>query len=550
MTLFKVNRKLIVLALIGVILYFSASAFYSNGEAEDVSGLPATPAVSIEDARQTALNWYTTAFGGQSATAERPVYATDAKFSTYVAKNEFQKDYEKTYSTVAPLDYWRVPLKTLQGDTYYVRVLMKEAKVLGWESSVPTDGGITNGLDSLKQALHSIGLNQDDFDLRTPDKRTSPAMQLESKSVRVGEAPLVVNFVIQDNVVVSLLPHFETPKTFVEWVEKQDNGAGIMATVFLVITFSLGLISLILAIRKRKQARFSRGVLFSLVVFSVIGLYSYNSLPAQTASLPVNGMSFISPQILFITNLVIYAMLALALYFNAVSGDQIWRERGWNPWPRFREATFGQHVYDSMGRGYLLCFFIMGVQQVLFLFAFNAFGTFSINDPSQSSFNLYWPWLFPTLAWYAGIGEEITFRLFGIGLMRKMLPEGKSPRGRNISRFIAVLVPSLVWAAGHTTYTFYPNYTRLFEVAVLGLIFGYIFLRYGLYTAVFAHVSMDIILMSISNMYSDSSPRGIALGIFYIALPYLVGLVILLLHRLLRKEPRHPSTPFQPSAPR
>lgn len=549
MTLLKVNRKLIVLALIGVILYFTASSFYNSGEADEMTGVPAAPAISMEEARQIALNWYATAYGGQPATAERPVFATDARLSTYVAKYELQKEYESVYSTVSPLDYWRVPLKTPQGDTYYVRVPMQEAKVLGWESTAPSEGGITYGLEPLKQALHSIGLSQDDFDLRTPDRRTSSAMQLESKSVRVGEAPLVVNFEIQDNVVVSMLPHFETPKSFVEWVKKQDSGAGLMATVYLVITFILGLLSLILSIRKRKQARFSRGVLFSLVVFSAIGLHAYNSLPAQTASLPVSGMGFISPQILFISNLVIYALLALALYFNAVSGDQIWRERGWNPWPRFREAGFGQHVYDSMGRGYLLCFFIMGVQQILFLIAFNAFGTFSINDPSQSSFNLYWPWLFPTLAWYAGIGEEITFRLFGIGLMRKLLPEGKSTRGRNISRFIAVLVPSLVWAAGHTTYTFYPNYTRLFEVAVLGLIFGYIFLRYGLYTAIFAHVSMDIILMSISTMLSDNSPRGIALGIFYIALPYLVGLIILLLHRLLRKEPQPPHAPFQPSAP-
>lgn len=134
---------------------------------------------------------------------------------------------------------------------------------------------------------------------------------------------------------------------------------------------------------------------------------------------------------------------------------------------------------------------------------------------------MLWPAIFPTMAWMAAISEEIIFRLFAIAILRKLL--------RNW--FLAILLPSVAWALGHTAYTIYPSYTRLFEVTLLGFIFSLTFLRYGLITAIFTHATMDSLLMGLSLLASAQTAAYSIIGILYILLPAIIGYAIMLLRR-------------------
>src|SRR5690606_36202755 len=62
----------------------------------------------------------------------------------------------------------------------------------------------------------------------------------------------------------------------------------------------------------------------------------------------------------------------------------------------------------------------------------------------------------------------------------------------------AVIISSVLWGAAHVGYTVYPVYTRLIEVTMLGFVFSWMMLRYGLMTAIFAHASVDLIWMGYS----------------------------------------------------
>ena len=161
-----------------------------------------------------------------------------------------------------------------------------------------------------------------------------------------------------------------------------------------------------------------------------------------------------------------------------------------------------------MGRGYLLALFILGVQQVLFYTGEVNFDVWAVNDPSDSVLNMLEPRLFPLMAWVAAISEEATFRLLGIILFKKLFR----------SNFIAIVFPSVIWAASHTQYPIYPVYTRLIEVTIIGIILGYVFLKYGFITAIFAHACMDSILMGMS-LFSLGHVSDVLAGIFYILLP-------------------------------
>ncbi|MEO3946893.1 CPBP family intramembrane glutamic endopeptidase [Gorillibacterium sp. CAU 1737] len=542
----RLNRKLLILALVGIVLYFSVSAWYATKGEDNPDTLPPTPAVTKEIAEKTALDWFEREVGG-TARVEEVVHTVEKQAQVYLEKNKLTKQYEDAYKDLFPLEYWRVGLVADNGSRLYLRIGLEENRVFGILSPKPhSESAIVLKTQQPDELFAELGYSPQDYQIkvfRNQDKTeaVSPTFRFEPLQPTIGEAKLVVDYSTGPDGITQMVPSLQPPAEFLSWLHKQDTGAGLYSMLYMIGAFTFGIVGLILMILKRKNASFRRGILFSLVFLAAISIHTYNSLPAQRASVGVSESGLMSDSFLAIVSIVLYALLAVSLYFNAVSGDVLWKERGWKPWPSWKDERFGQHVYASMGRGYLLCLFIMGVQQVLFLFAYNAFDTFSVNDPSQSMENLYWPWVFPTLAWYAGIGEEIVFRLFGISLFRKILPNGRNKVSQHLIRFISVLLPTLIWAAGHASYAFYPNYTRLFEVTALGLIFGYIFLRYGLYTAIFAHVSMDVILMALSYMVGVRTPGSIALGLFYMATPFLVAAIILFLHKTFWRKP--PATP-------
>ncbi|HEY0827899.1 MAG TPA: CPBP family intramembrane glutamic endopeptidase, partial [Bacilli bacterium] len=208
------------------------------------------------------------------------------------------------------------------------------------------------------------------------------------------------------------------------------------------------------------------------------------------------------------------------VYLSFAAGAEMWKRRGWNFYPRWQQESFGTDLSQGMGRGYLLCLVLLGVQSLLFLIAENYFDMWATNDPATSPYNMLWPVLFPLLAWGAAISEEAVYRVFGIILFTKLLK----------NTFLAVLVPSMIWALGHTQYSVFPVYTRFFEVTLLGIILGYAFLKYGFMTVLFAHAIMDSILMAFS-LISLGGFANVFIGLFYIGFPALIAWLLSRLHK-------------------
>lgn len=233
--------------------------------------------------------------------------------------------------------------------------------------------------------------------------------------------------------------------------------------------------------------------------------------------LQVEGMGIGILIVGFVIQGVLTLLIAASIYFSLVGGDGLWRKQGINLWARAKEPEYGRHVLSSMQNGYLWAMILLGTQSVIFLLLERVFGTWSTTDASQSAYNMIYPALFPLLAWVAGIGEEAVYRLFGIPMLKKIFR----------STFIASLLSSIIWAFGHTLYPIYPVYSRPIELAIIGLMFSFVFLRYGYITAMFTHVIFNSILMSLSLMLMGGALNWSA-GIFYIVLPAIVAFVIYL----------------------
>jgi membrane protease YdiL (CAAX protease family) len=538
------NNKLLILAVIGIVLYFSSNVIANLSHDNSLEGELGTPGVTKAAAAEAAARFAKDRLG-ITVTDTQIVYQTDKYASGYAAKNNLQELYDRDFADKALLDYWLVIVGGPSGNQEArIRVGMDQPVIKAWDTETPLPRIHNDRGQSLAvQALADEGYNPAEWTYAAD--QTGKAANLftyTSKTLMLGDAPLAVTIGISGDTVASFLTHFQIPDSYMDWIKSQESLSGKMSTTFLLLTAAMGIVALILAAVNGRKVRWSRGIALTLIFFI---LYLISNFNAADALLSVEGVDQNARSLtLIIMNIFVVGialLMALAVWFSLLSGEQQWRKLGSNFWPRWRDREFGEEVFYGMGRGYLLCFFIMGVQQAAFLVAGMAFDSFSINDPAQSTMNMKWAFLFPTAAWVAAIMEEAIYRLFGVALFKRILRYN----------FPALLITSLIWGLGHTGYTIYPSYTRLIEVALLGLIFGYAFLKYGFITVVFAHAIMDSLLMALYLMMEEPSAANILWGIFYMVLPVLIGYVVRYLHPRFggpkqRRRDAPPAPPFPP----
>ena len=166
--------------------------------------------------------------------------------------------------------------------------------------------------------------------------------------------------------------------------------------------------------------------------------------------------------------------------------------------------------------GYITAFYLIG----------NEFGVWSpaaVDYTDMASTTM--PWLFPlSIGLQASILEEFLFRLVAICFLKRFIK----------SNFIAVLIPAILWGFLHSNYPQQPFFIRGFELTLVGIMFGYVFLRFGIISTLIAHYAYDALLLSLflfqsSRLYFQVS-GVIVVGLLLI--PLIPALVALFRRRL------------------
>ncbi|MFC0211308.1 CPBP family intramembrane glutamic endopeptidase [Paenibacillus chartarius] len=517
------NRNLLLLAALGVFLYgavIGISSWLKPGEAGTEK-----PVVSKREAAEAALAFARERFGvGEADTFV--TYRTHQLRSTYLERKTLADTYEKKYGDKYPIEYFTVEIRSKSGDQHrFIDVNYTNKQILGWavaddvlDARLKANPDRTKSETVASAELKRLGYDPGDFTLMSRTDQRATLFLFESKSVAIGDAKLQLEIDADEREVFGFSPVFVVPQEHIDWKASQDWQASLMTWVSLGFMFLMAVAGFIYAIVYRKQISFARGALLTLIYAVFYCTNNLNMFPAFKAESGTAASQLDIIAISIFMNFVTL-LLTIGVYVSFVSGAELWRRTGWNPWPRWREAAFGAEVWVSMGRGYLICLFILGVQQVLFFVAEHGFGIWAVADASNSPLNMLVPSLFPLLAWCAAISEEATFRLFGIAFFERIVRW----------RFAAVLLPSIIWAASHTQYPIYPVYTRLVEVTILGIIFGYVFLKYGFMTVMFAHATMDLLLMGLDLLVTGSG-ADIGWGLFHMASPLLIAAVLAWLH--------------------
>jgi len=144
---------------------------------------------------------------------------------------------------------------------------------------------------------------------------------------------------------------------------------------------------------------------------------------------------------------------------------------------------FSRSVAYSISLGYLTFLIVLGLQSLIFYLGQRFLGVWVEHTRLTQLSTAYLPFLGALIVGYnASLNEEITFRIFGMSWAKKYL--------RNI--FLAAILVSAVWGLGHSEYPVFPVWFRGIEVGAMGLVFAFMFLRYGIICLVVAHYLFDV----------------------------------------------------------
>ncbi|MCS7460214.1 CPBP family intramembrane metalloprotease [Paenibacillus doosanensis] len=534
------ESSLLKLAVFGIILYlavlFGSSWLHPEDAAETGESLPK---VTKQQAADAAVRFVRDRFSLAEDYAASTLFQSHSDRSGYLQKEQLLETYLKSYPDY-PIDYFEVEInENGTGKTYYVDVDFANLRILGWSAFTSpaakrqtVSSEASNPREAAERTMAEQGYSPADFSEASPldpeDRQKTSALGTGfvyiSKSKQIGEARLRLLLAVSEGKTTAFHADFGIPASFKSWQDEQNDNASTMTRISMLASLLMAAAALVVVIRYRRQITFRRGLFLTASFLAIYITNNFNMIPALR-TMHSNGPSQWEATFnLWFLNIVI-ALMAVSVYFSFLAGRHMWKLRGWITCPVWADDGFGRHARSAMFRGYLLCLFILGIQQTLYFIAGEYFDVWAVNDPSDSVLNMTVPGLFPLMAWAAAISEEAVYRLFGIAIFLKLV--------RN--RFAAVLIPGMIWALSHTQYPIYPVYTRFIEVTIIGLIFGYAFLKYGFMTVLFAHASMDSILMGLS-LFDGEHWTISAIGLFYIVFPALIGWAAYWLHARLRRS--------------
>ncbi|MRN56540.1 CPBP family intramembrane glutamic endopeptidase [Paenibacillus monticola] len=532
------SRGLLLFGIIGLIVFIMFQVYPSllASSAEDN-----TTVISKAEAREKAVTFATQKLGYTESANEnwQVVYKTDSSFYGYMSREKLLDDYTKNkLDQRYPFDVYQAALYSSEAkdSSLSVDLNMYTGEIVAFARGTEVDSGQAAG-----RATTAVKASSDtSLTLEQKEKLAIPwleewgvnpaQLQIEpnaedyglvytDKSVKVGEALLHYDFMFSEGDVSSLKAGFSAPSWHISYVEDQTSLATKLTLFgYGIPTLALGLLALIYSILRRGKTSFTRGIFLSSAHFVIMMVSTYNMLPETTGD-------SVEARITAVVMFIIYALYSLLmsslLYFSLVGGNGLWRqEEGLNPWPRAKEPGYAKYVLDSIRVGYVWAFILLGVQTIMFIILSYTLNNWSTTDASQSPYNMRYAWLLPIVAWLAGLSEEAIYRLFGIRMLKKIVR----------STLAASLITTLIWAFGHTLYPIYPVSSRPIELTVIGLLFSYIFLRYGFIAVMFSHVVFDSILMGATLIFMKESVN-IGAGVFAIVMPFLVGYIVYLFNR-------------------
>ncbi|MDD5660749.1 MAG: type II CAAX endopeptidase family protein [Candidatus Omnitrophica bacterium] len=318
---------------------------------------------------------------------------------------------------------------------------------------------------------------------------------------------------------------FDLPEGFVRYVEKQFVLGAYLYSIFYIIIFILLAWSVNIVLRRRQDIvpRLTKKWFYYAACFLlVINTADFiNNLQNVFMAYPTSARlsSFIG--LAFTRWLFNTGFLIIGFIMPGIAGEtlcsEVFPEKKYNTFLSYiKSSFFNRTLTRSVILGYLIWVIMLGLQAVVFYNGQKYLGVwrewYTMTYFSSSYVPLFSAFV---IGASASLNEEINFRLFGISLAKKYL--------RN--SILAVILASVVWGMGHTMYAIFPVWFRIVEISLIGLFYGFIFIRFGIIPLLVAHYLFDVFLCSAAYLLGKSSLYLFYTSVGLLAIPLFLAIL-------------------------
>ncbi len=359
----------------------------------------------------------------------------------------------------------------------------------------------------------------------------------EQNDVKFKEATARVRVTVQGDQVGGYSEFLKIPDQWTRDYERMRSRNDLLTFVALamyVVMLSLALLVVTRSTRE-KQTRWKAAIIIGGVVGLLVAVQSWNEMPLAFQSLPTN-----TPYEVWSIVIVLLALLGgfftgIYCMLLAASGEPLYRKLAPDRVALNHLFTFSglrtKEFFTSTLIGYGMAGIVIGYQVIFYMLArrFGAWAPMDINYDNTISTAL--PWIAPmAVGVMAATTEEFGFRLFAIPLMLRWTN----------SRWIALIVPAFLWGFLHSNYPQQPAWIRGVEVGTMGVITGWVFLRFGILATLVWHYTVDAILGALFLMRSEILSFRIAGALVgdAVLLPLIISVVFYIESRGFLKDDR------------
>ncbi len=394
------------------------------------------------------------------------------------------------------------------------------------------------------------------FHLRA-NKRADHTFVFERRTPKLQNSGYRLRLVLKGNTLTELTHFIEIPETFqhrYEGIRSANETIATIATVIIGLVYLfLGCVVSLFFLAKSKMIQWKFPVLAGVIIAGLNLLATINEWPLlwfyyDTA---MSTSTFILNQILgMLSQFLLTCMLLIPSFIAAESLTrkafpqklQFWKL--WSPSAAGSPQVIGQTIGGYLAVGLDLAF-IVG----FYLISTRYWGwwnpTSTLTNPDVLA--TYLPWLNPVArALKAGFWEECLFRAVPLASAAII--------GRKFGRpalwvGVTLILQALIFGAAHANYPGQPAYARMIELIIPSLVFGWLYLRFGLLPAILAHFAFDSILMSLPIFHTEGNWGNKAMVILTTLIPLFVVLYYRLKCKLTACDPTAINQAWRPQPP-
>ncbi|MEI8326631.1 MAG: CPBP family intramembrane glutamic endopeptidase, partial [Betaproteobacteria bacterium] len=358
-----------------------------------------------------------------------------------------------------------------------------------------------------------------------PGGRIDHSLVYEHQGEQRAQARFRLKLVVAGEQLIELTPYAFVPQAFEQRFTQLRDGNETIAKVANIMVFSLyGLVGLLggwLWLARCGGLAWKPALVGGGVVGGLLGAAVLSNLPMawlDYATTDSASSFLLRHSALALGNLVATTLL-LGLIFAVAEGLS---RRAFAQHPRLFDfwsvaaAASPQALGRTLG-GYAWMAIELLAVSGFYLLARTQFGwwvpTGNLSDPNILS--AWRPALEPIAnALQAGTMEEALFRavpLAGAALI------GARIGWRRSAIAVALVLQALVFASAHAGYPGLPSYSRVVELFLPALVWGLIFLRYGLVPCMIMHFTFDLVLMSLPLFVASDSRLWLDRGLVLLA---------------------------------